>query len=75
MNTAPKATLQGIPTPARATVAKKAFKPIPGASAIGKLATNPIAIVTKPAATAVAKNTAFLSIPVAERIFGFRNKM
>jgi hypothetical protein len=48
---------------------------MPGANAIGKLAYNPIAIVTTPAATAVAKNTAFLSIPVTERIFGLRNRM
>lgn len=75
INTAPRATLQGMPTPVRATVAKRAFNPIPGAKAIGKLATNPMAMVTIPAEIAVAKNTAFLSIPVEERIFGFRNRM
>jgi hypothetical protein len=75
INTAPNATLHGIPTPVRATVANKAFNPIPGASAIGKLATKPMAIVTNPAEIAVAKNTAFLSIPVENRILGFRNRM
>jgi hypothetical protein len=75
INTAPSATLQGIPTPVSDTVAKSAFNPIPGARAIGKLATKPIAMVTNPAEMAVAKNTAFLSIPVEERMLGFRNRI
>jgi hypothetical protein len=75
INTAPNAALQGIPTPANATVAKSAFSPIPGARAMGKLTNKPMAIVTIPAPTAVAKKTAFLSIPVDERIVGLRNRI
>lgn len=75
INTVPRATLHGIPTPANATVAKSAFNHIPGANAIGKLATKPMAIVTKPAESAVAKNTAFLSIPVDARILELRNRI
>jgi hypothetical protein len=58
--------------------AKNALSPIPGANAIGSLANNPIAIVAKPAANAVAKNTApvLISIPpYALIIAGLTNKI
>ena len=46
------------------TVAKYPFKPIPGASATGMLTKDPMRNVKMPADRVVAKNTAFVLIPV-----------
>src|SRR5512145_3081885 len=50
--------------------AKKALSPIPGASAKGNFAHKAITRVATIADIAVAEKTAFLSMPVAERISG-----
>ena len=54
---------------------KKAFSPIAGASATGKLANIPIAILPIPAIKQVVTNTTFGSICAAPRICGFTKTM
>jgi len=51
------------------------LRPIPGAIAIGVLDINPVAIVANPAAIHVTAISAFLSIPVLDRISGCANMM
>ena len=55
------------------TKAKKAFKPIAGASAIGRLLNNPMAIVPNAAIKQVVTNTTCVSIPAMPKIDGFTN--
>ncbi len=59
------ATCHGIPIPSTTEYAKKALRPIPGASAIGYLAQIPMTSVPKTAATAVAVKTACMGMPFA----------
>jgi hypothetical protein len=54
-----------------ATVTKKTFRPIPGATAKGRLATKAIIKVAKSVAKIVAVKKASLGIPVSARIMGF----
>jgi len=70
-----RAVSQGMPIPNTTEYVKKAFNPIPGAKAIGYLATTPIMIVPIAAASAVATKTAPVSIPVGSSTLGFTNKM
>ena len=55
--------------------AKKAFRPIPGASANGKFAQNAMAIHPMNAATAVANRASSNGMPVADSIDGFTSRM
>ncbi len=71
MNTAVSANCQLCPIPKTTVKAKKAFNPIPGASANGSFATSAITSVATIAEMAVAEKSAFLSIPVALSISGF----
>lgn len=54
---------------------KKAFKPIPGANAKGNLAQVDMMSVAMKEATAVAVNTAPLSMPVTLKILGLTAKI
>ena len=66
---------QEMPIAPTTTKAKKAFSPIAGASATGKLANIPIAILPIPAIKQVVTNTTFGSICAAPRICGFTKTM
>ena len=55
--------------------ATTAFSPMPGASAMGKLAASPISSVQTAAAAAVAAAAASNGTPAAPRIEGFANRM
>ena len=55
--------------------AKKAFSPIPGASARGMRAISPIAMVPSPATRQVANAAATGGMPAAERIAGLTAMM
>ncbi len=61
INTAPRAVCQSI-FPEMSRVAKKAFSPIPGAIAMGALATTPTIIVAMPLTRHVTAMRACLSI-------------
>ena len=74
-NIAPIPVCQEMPIAPTTTKAKKAFSPIAGASATGKLANIPIAILPIPAIKQVVTNTTFGSICAAPRICGFTKTM
>ncbi|MNT23181.1 hypothetical protein D3C72_1585930 [compost metagenome] len=61
--------------PATTTKAKKAFSPMAGARAMGRFASNPIRMLPMPAMRQVVTNTAWVSMPAAERICGLTNTM
>jgi hypothetical protein len=75
MNTAPSACCQVNPIEPTTVKAKKAFRPMPGAIAMGQLASR--AMMAEPSAPArqVATNTEPWSMPVVERICGLTNTM
>ena len=75
MNTAVSANSQLFPMPRQTVNARNAFRPIPGARANGRFATNAITRVAIAAERAVAVNTAPASIPAALRIPGFTARM
>lgn len=64
-----------IPMLKQTVNAKKAFKPIPGANAKGNLAQVDMMSVAMKEATAVAVNTAPLSMPVTLKILGLTAKI
>ena len=70
MNTAPSATCQEYPITPQTVMAKKRFRPIPGARAMGYLASSPISSVARALEIHVATITAPLSIPVEDRTAG-----
>ena len=74
-NTPDKAVCHGMPHAPATVKAKKAFRPIPGAKAIGKFANNPINNVPTIAANTVATNTAPLSIPAIASKLGLTAKI
>lgn len=74
-NTAVSANCQLCPMANTTVKAKKAFKPIPGARAKGNLAQSAITRVATTAESAVAVNTAFLSMPVTNKISGLTARM
>ena len=55
--------------------AMTAFRPMPGASAIGTLAPSPIRIDARPAVSAVAATAASAGTPAADRIAGLATRM
>ena len=55
--------------------AKKALRPIPGAKAKGSLAYKAISKVVIPEAITVVVNSAPLSMPAADKMFGFTARM
>ena len=75
MNTAARATSQGMPIASTTENTKYAFKPIPGANAYGLLAHNPITTQPTKAAIAVANNASSNGIPATASIDGFTTNM
>src|SRR5690625_3980597 len=74
-NTTPRAVCQVIPSPMTSEYAKKAFRPMPGASARGTFAQNAKRKVPKAAEIAVAVITAPKSRPVSDRIIELTKRM
>lgn len=75
ISTAVNANSQVLPIPRQTVKAKKAFSPMPGASANGSLAHTAIIRVAIKEAVAVAVNTAPLSMPVTPSMLGFTARM
>lgn len=65
---APMPTCQEMPIAPTTTKAKKAFRPIAGASATGRFASRPIKMLPKAAIKQVVTNTAWVSMPAAPKI-------
>ena len=74
-NTAPSAVCHSWPMPRTTPYVKNAFKPMPGASAIGRFAQRPIMKQPIAAAKQVATKTAPLSMPASASIAGLTNMM
>ena len=74
-NTQPSASRQSPASSGTTVKAKKAFWPMPGGRAMGRLATRPIAAVASAADKAVAMKTAPRSMPAADRICGLTNRI
>ena len=72
--TAPRRSCQPIPREA-SPKAMKAFSPMYGATAIGRLAIRPMAMVPNPATRMVARVEGPAGIPAAVRMAGFTTTM
>ena len=74
-NTAARAVSQLFPISSMMLYVNNAFRPIPGASPTGYLATMPIMIQAIPDESAVAKNTPVAGIPPSANIEGLTPKI